>query len=240
MNNGFVDQRDGRLAGSGPAPLDIRASGELVAGRDEQVGKIFRNMRAALKVPRDALARRLATSTAVIDSFEAGAISALPHWKETERIVRSYCDLLRFDPEPVLWRLRSQLQAVANYARPVPAPLPQAQAPPSMARPGSTREIMLPAEAASARPRRRRRRARTLFVLSTPIVFAVALVYLGQSASKPVYQAIALLPVPIAGPLRAGFDYLVGLTTPSRDGLTWIEVSDPRSRKVDKLPPRVP
>ncbi|MFZ0851486.1 MAG: helix-turn-helix domain-containing protein, partial [Hyphomicrobiaceae bacterium] len=100
MNNGFVDQRDGRLAGSGPAPLDIRASGELVAGRDEQVGKIFRNMRAALKVPRDALARRLATSTAVIDSFEAGAISALPHWKETERIVRSYCDLLRFDPEP--------------------------------------------------------------------------------------------------------------------------------------------
>ncbi|RPI30590.1 MAG: hypothetical protein EHM67_18735, partial [Hyphomicrobiaceae bacterium] len=167
MNNGFVDQRDGRLAGSGPAPLDIRASGELVAGRDEQVGKIFRNMRAALKVPRDALARRLATSTAVIDSFEAGAISALPHWKETERIVRSYCDLLRFDPEPVLWRLRSQLQAVANYARPAPAPLPQAQAPPSMARPGSTREIMLPAEAASARPRRRRRRARTLFVLST-------------------------------------------------------------------------
>ena len=85
-----------------------------------KIGKIFRNMRAALKVPRDALARRLATSTAVIDSFEAGAISALPHWKETERIVRSYCDLLRFDPEPVLWRLRSQLQAVANYARPAP------------------------------------------------------------------------------------------------------------------------
>jgi len=28
------------------------------------------------------------------------------------------------------------------------------------------------------------------------------------------------------------------LTMPSRDGLTWIEVSDPRSRKVDKLPSR--
>jgi hypothetical protein len=109
-----------------------------------------------------------------------------------------------------------------------------------MARAGPTRETMIPAEAASAKPRRRRHRARTLFVLSTPIVFAVGLVYLGQSASKPVYQAIALLPVPIAGPLRAGFDYLVGLTTPSRDGLTWIEVSDPRSRKVDKLPPRAP
>ena len=240
MKNGFVDQRDGRLAGSGPASLDIRASGELVAGRDEQVGKIFRNMRAALKVPRDALARRLATSTAVIDSFEAGAISALPHWKETERIVRSYCDLLRFDPEPVLWRLRNQLQAVANYAYRRRRRCRRRKPPRQWRVAGPTREAMIPAEAASARPRRRRRRARTLFVLSTPIVFAVGLVYLGQSASKPVYQAIALLPVPMAGPLRAGFDYLVGLTTPSRDGLTWIEVSDPRSRKVDKLPPRAP
>ena len=78
-----------------------------------------------------------------------------------------------------------------------------------------------------------------LVVLSTPIVFAAGLVYLGQSASRPVYQAIALLPMPIAGPVRTGLDYLVGLTMPSRDGLTWIEVSDPRSRKADKLPSRV-
>src|SRR5262245_62329440 len=108
MRNGFGAERDIRLAGS-TFPL-ADASGDVVAGRDEQIGKIFRNMRTALKVPRDALARRLATSPAVIDSFEAGAITALPHWKETERIVRSYCDLLRFDPEPVLWRLRSQFQ----------------------------------------------------------------------------------------------------------------------------------
>jgi len=99
-------------------------------------------------------------------------------------------------------------------------------------------ELMGAGEPTRGRPGRRRRRARTVFVLSTPIVFAAALLYLGQSASRPVYQAIALLPLPIAGPVRAGFDYLVGLTMPSRDGLTWIEVSDPRSRKVDKLPSR--
>jgi hypothetical protein len=178
------------------------------------------------------LARRLATSTAVIDSFEAGAISALPHWKETERIVRSYCDLLRFDPEPVLWRLRSQFQVAANYARTAPQPITQPRS--GVSRPGLRAE----SSTGGARPARRRRRARTLFVLSTPIVLAAGLVYLGQSASRPVYQAIALLPVPIAGPVRAGFDYFVGLTTPSRDGLTWIEVSDPRSRKTDKLPSR--
>lgn len=234
MKNGFVGERDVRLAGSTFPPAD--ASGEGVAGRDEQIGKIFRNMRTALKVSRDALARRLATSPAVIDSFEAGAIMALPHWKETERIVRSYCDLLRFDPEPVLWRLRSQFQLVANYARqaPQPPPQPRTEAPRSGRRGENSAAAPL-----ISRPARRRRRARTLFVLSTPIVFAAELVYLGQSASRPVYQAIALLPVPIAGPVRAGLDYLVGLTMPSRDGLTWIEVSDPRSRKADKLPSRV-
>src|SRR5262245_27117798 len=183
MKNGFVGERDVRLAGSTFPPVAAGASGEPTAGRDEQVGKIFRNMRSALKVPRDALARRLATSTAVIDSFEAGAITALPHWKETERIVRSYCDLLRFDPEPVLWRLRSQFQLVANYARPAPQPpsQPRTGAPRTGGRDETSR-----AAALGSRPARRRRRARTLFVLSTPIVFAAGVVYLGQSASRPV------------------------------------------------------
>src|SRR5690242_19360840 len=132
MKNSYAGESDTRLAGSSFPPFAGSAGGEPSVGRDEQIGKIFRNMRTALKVPRDALARRLATSTAVIDSFEAGAIGALPHWKETERIVRSYCDLLRFDPEPVLWRLRSQLQAAANTAR--AAPLTTARPRPSAAR----------------------------------------------------------------------------------------------------------
>ena len=90
MKNGYLGERDVRLAGSRFPSSDRGAGGEwAAAGRDEQIGKIFRNMRTALKISRDALARRLATSPEVIDSFEAGAVSALPHWKETERIVRS-------------------------------------------------------------------------------------------------------------------------------------------------------
>jgi hypothetical protein len=74
--------------------------------RDDQVGLIFRNMRLAMRVPRETIARRLATTSATIDNFEAGAIAALPHWKETSRIVCGYCELLRMDPEPILWRMR--------------------------------------------------------------------------------------------------------------------------------------
>ena len=98
MKNGFVGERDTRLAGSSFPPFAGSASGEPSVGRDEQIGKIFRNMRTALKVPRDALARRLATSTAVIDSFEAGAIGALPHWKETERIEAKQITVGAHDP----------------------------------------------------------------------------------------------------------------------------------------------
>ena len=51
-----------------------------------------------MNVSRETIARRLATRAATIDDFEAGAVTALPHWKETERIVRGYCELLRLDP----------------------------------------------------------------------------------------------------------------------------------------------
>jgi hypothetical protein len=208
--------------------MRISAIGEPAAGRDEQLGQIFRNMRLAMKLSREAMARRLATSAFVVDSFEAGAVTALPHWKETARIVGGYCELMRLDSEPILWRIRSQLQAVANHARPKTvrsaAPLP-----PVASVPGR-RTVR-----ASERPERRRRRARTLFVLSAPIALLAGMIYMAQATPGQVYGAIALLPQAVASPLRVGVDYLVLLTAPRRDGLKWVEVGDPRLRKADKL-----
>ena len=89
--------QDVGYGGRASAHANAGPTGEPSAGRDEQVGQMFRNMRAAMGVSRETIARRLATSPSTIDNFEAGAISALPHWKETARIVRSYCELLRMD-----------------------------------------------------------------------------------------------------------------------------------------------
>ena len=102
----------GRLTQPPPAHV-----GEPAAVRDDQIGLIFRNMRLAMKVPRETIARRLATSAATIDNLEAGAIAALPHWKETSRIIRAYCELLRMDCEPILWRMRELLQAPPTEVR---------------------------------------------------------------------------------------------------------------------------
>jgi hypothetical protein len=58
---------------------------------------------------------------------------------------------------------------------------------------------------------------------------------MAQTVPKPVYLTLALLPDSVEAPLRAGLDHMLLLTAPRRDGLRWIEISDPQLRKVDKL-----
>jgi hypothetical protein len=203
---------------------------DAFAWRDEQLGLIFRNMRLTVKVSRETIARRLATSTSCVDAFEAGAVGALPHGKETERIVRGYCELVRIDPEPILWRIRGHMQALASQ--------PKLAAATARSRTTSSSRVVRSqpatgARAGNARPRRRRKRA--LFALTTPVALVAGLVYLAHVAPKPVYLAVALLPQPIEDAARAGLDYLAMLMAPQRDGLRWIEVGDPRVRKADKL-----
>src|SRR5215467_15189388 len=113
----------GGRGGYSPPPGLLGADTSEASGwQDAQLGQIFRNMRLAMKVSRETIARRLATSAACVDTFEAGAVAALPHAKETDRIVRGYCELLRLDPDPILWRIRNHMQALAT-AMPLPAAL---------------------------------------------------------------------------------------------------------------------
>lgn len=215
-----------RYDGRGSSRLGISAIGEPAAGRDEQLGNIFRNMRLSLRLSRDAMARRLGIQASIVDSFEAGVVTALPHWKEIARIVGGYCELVRIDPEPILWRVSSQLQAAAGQTRTASV---RRHSPPASSVPARRAERTTP------RSGRGRRRARTLFVLTAPIAFLAGAIYVAQTLPTEVYRGIRLLPDPIAGPVRAGFDYFLLLTAQRRDGLRWLETGDPRSRKADKL-----
>src|SRR5262245_46428003 len=104
-------------------------------GRDSQVAQIFRNMRAALQASQGAIARRLATTPGVIEDLENGSVASLPHWRETERIVRTYCELLRLNPDPLLWRIDQLVRggaAAEAPARPAEPPPPLALRKPPM------------------------------------------------------------------------------------------------------------
>jgi transcriptional regulator with XRE-family HTH domain len=213
-------QDDGRAS----SRLGISAIGEPAAGRDEQLGNVFRNMRLSLKLTREGMARRLGIHASTVDCFESGVVSALPYWNETVRIVGGYCGLVRIDPEPILWRISSQLQAASTQVR---ASSPRSHAP---SQPARRAERPAPRSAG-----RGRRRARTLFVLTAPIAILAGAIYVAQTLPSEVYRAIRLMPEPIAKPAREGFDYFMLLTAQRREGLRWLETGDPRSRKADKL-----
>jgi transcriptional regulator with XRE-family HTH domain len=212
-----------RMRQSAAGSRDARSRGPASRGHDPQIAHFFRNMRTATRLSRDAIARRLATTPATIESLELGAVSALPHWPETVRIVRGYCDLLRLDPEPLLWRIQQLLRAGDDPppSRPVGPP------PPALRKERPQR--------ASA-PRRRRRGLRKLMIMSMPPVVVAGLLYAASTAPAPLYRLLPLLPPAVAESARAALDTLVLYSAPRRNRLRWIDVGDPRVRKVDKLP----
>lgn len=229
----MAERHDADRGGRNGQPVQGHGTGARASARDDQLGLIFRNMRVSLKVTRDGLARRLATSPQTIDDFETGSIAAFPHIKETSRIVRGYCELVRLDPAPILWRIESHLRALAHPPVHTGRPRVNGALPAILTGPPRTQVRAEPPRA--ERKPVRRRRARRFLVFSAPIAVAAGLIYALQSAPAPIYRAATMLPAPVDGMARAGLDYLALLTAAERDGLRWIDISDPQSRKVDKL-----
>ncbi len=63
---------------------------------------------------------------------------------------------------------------------------------------------------------------------------AVAIVVLVTQTSV-LEAAVSQLPPSVARIVRGAHDYVVVRMAPVRDGLRWIDVSDPRTRRSDKL-----
>jgi hypothetical protein len=82
-------------------------------------------MRRASEKSLDDLSARLKTPAQTIEALEAGAISALPDWTETSRVVTEYAGLLGLDSRPVLRRLKARREEAA--AQPQPRTPPEAK-----------------------------------------------------------------------------------------------------------------
>jgi hypothetical protein len=184
-------------------------------------------MRATLQASRETVARRLATTPGVIEDLENGSVASLPHWRETVRIVRTYCELLRLNPDPLLWRIDQLLRSGAG-APGVDEALAHATAPPpplALRKPPPREPVLRERGAGIGR----------LLLLAAPPVVLAAVTSLAILVPGPIYKTISLLPASVAEPVRAGLDLFVLYSAPRRDGLRWIDVGDPQLRKVDKL-----
>ncbi len=234
-------------AGSG---ISTRETNGLSSGRDEWIAYEFGRMRADLRLTVPALARRIGTDVSVINNFESGATDLLPPWQETVRIVEGYAMMLGTDPSRILSRLLISQPVAPGRADPThrAGALPIPALPDAAAYHGpygdQTRASTAGARAPVARNdsdddgqrrTRRRRRSRRLFALSAPVAVIVALAWWAQSSPRAMYNLAHAMPAALQSPMLASANFLVMRVAPSRDGLRWIDVDDPRVRKADKL-----
>ncbi len=231
---GRAPRREGAIAPSPP-----RAGPAALA----EVGALFRDLRRALRLPLPELARRLATRLEVLQALETGEAHRLPPWPETVRVVKAFTALGRIDPTLVLAVLRQAIEAPPPRA----LPAPRANRTPW----GRLAPVAVAARSAATYMRSTASRA-GLSVTRTPwtgwlslrgargiLAFGVLslglIAYIAQAA--PLGTIVSSSST-LSRLSRAIEDRILWLRAPVRDGLRWIVVDDPRSRRTDKLDSR--
>lgn len=189
-----------------------------------QVAGFFRDLRRNFRLSQPDAARRLGTSIDIIAALEAGDVRNLPPWPETCRIVQTYTRFARLDPVPVL-RLIEMLQIRIGRS---PTP-PQTYDDENGLFFGMFDGLRESWRGGFGRA------VRVLVAISIP----VALVLL-VTQTAVLEAAVARLPPPVARMVRGAQNYVIVQLAPVRDGLRWIDVPDPRTRRGDKLPSTAP
>jgi hypothetical protein len=227
--------------------VHITSVAERTSGHDEHLGFLLRDMRIALPMTHGELALRVGSSVELIMTLEQGRLRALPNWEETQRVVCGLCALHRVDPRPILNRIVEQTNLTSIGAPPVrgPGALQRTRGryddeSGEAERPRQTRP------AATPRPARKSRKpwrisslslgpGRVLMAVAGPMVMIAAAVWAIQAQPRALRATIEVLPHSIAHPMLSGLDAMAMRLARRQDGLRWIEVADPSSRKADKL-----
>lgn len=227
--------------------MHITSVAERTSGHDEHLGFLLRDMRLALPMTHGELALRVGSSVEIIMTLEQGRLRALPNWEETQRVVCGLCALHRVDPRPILNRILEQTSLVSLGAPPVrgPGALQRADSrhdddmPIVTERPRQKRPAAPPKPAKKPRKQRTSRLSlgpgRVLMAVAGPMVVIAAAVWVVQAQPRALRSTIAVLPHSIAHPMLAGLDAMAMRLARRQDGLRWIEVADPSSRKADRL-----
>jgi hypothetical protein len=215
------------------------ASGEQSSFAQNQANcaRFFCDLRRVLKVSQHQVAAEVVTHVETIQALEAGNVGMLPPWPETARVVMAYAALVNIDGRPVLSAIANMLHEYHEHrALIVPAPAvrlaarqpahPQLQhvQVDRIRRAGTAiahGAIRLPREAIK---QVRKRPDRAFYAVSFPL--GLMLLLLNSS----------MLPRPIVRLAESVKTYFQVHFAPVHDGLRWIDVDNPRSRRGDKLP----
>lgn len=206
-------------------------------------------MRLALPMTPGELALRVGSSAEIVTTLEQGRLRALQNWEETQRVVCGLCALHHVDPRPILNRIVEQTSPTSLGAPPARGPgalqrtggrsVDDAVSGDSV-RPRQSRPAVTPKPAKKARkpwraPTLTHGPGRVLMAVAGPMVMVAAAAWVIQAQPRALRTAIEVLPHSIAHPMLSGLDAMAARLSRRQDGLRWIEVTDPASRKADKL-----
>lgn len=201
-----------------------------------QIALFFRNLRTFLGITQQQAAAQLMTHVQVIDALENADVRYLPDWPETARVVMAYAAWARIDGRPILGALAAlQNGSVPRRPSPVRNAAAYAHMQHSVVRLRQAGVVLvegakrLPQEAMN---QARERPARTFYAVSLPM--CLVLLMLNTSVLQGALGMIGGPAAKFASSLR---ETLAVEFSPVREGLRWIEVADPRSRRADKLSP---
>lgn len=178
-----------------------------------EIATVFVQLRHYLQISLYQAAALLNTEPDVITALETGTLSDLPAWPETVRIVSAYASLANIDPAPVLSCLESHVRPALD-------------------------------EGAASRKGRGNAPAQWRWPQFFPRgkmiwrlgVVAIALAILSLGAGRSVLEAaVSTLPSPVGQIARETQDMVLVRLSPTFEGMPWISVNDPRSRRADKL-----
>ena len=202
-----------------------------------EVARFFRDLRGALRLNPAQAAQALSTRVDIIAALEAGLIGSLPPWPETCRIVRTYAGFAGLDPRPVLHSLEQLFVEAPRRPRAVRA---RGARLPRLGQPGAP--ILKAIGGGSRRAAEAARNVRNVvnehagkpgMALFT-VTMGIALVLL-ITQTAVLEAAVSQLPPSMKRIVRGAQNYVIVQLAPVRDGLRWIDVSDPRTRRSDKL-----
>jgi hypothetical protein len=202
---------------------------------EAEVARFFRDLRAAFRLSQVQTAERLSTRVDIICALETADVLSLPPWPECCRIVRTYTGPVGLDSRPILHSLETLLAIAGQNPKPAPKrslvpQLGRRKQPQQRAQKGSAEDSALATISARLAPFMPGRAGRVLFAIAVPVGLLVLL-----SQTSVLEAAVAQLPPSVARIVRGAQDYVTLELAPIRDGMRWIDVRDPRSRRSDKL-----
>jgi hypothetical protein len=210
------------------------ASYDRVSQDRELIARFFTDLRRALRLTLPQAAQYMRVHPEIIEALETGQVEYLPPWPQTAQIIMDYTSVAGIDGRPVLTAVGGLIIALQQPLEPAPVERHDNYA-------AQTRHVtqagghFVRAGSAIANGARRlpkdaihqirERPQRALYALSLPLFI---LLFFHAS----IFDGIAR---PFSAAVNSASAYFQEHFAPVRDGFRWIEVSDPRSRRGDKL-----